>query len=75
MCGIIEDPTGMKSVTMDENKSRVFDVFYRTAVRVVEDGTISNRQSEHFDISMYVTEAAGCVTYEAGDFRSYPYRS
>jgi hypothetical protein len=44
-----EDPTGMKSVTVDENKSRVFDVFDRTAVRVVEDGTISNRQSEHFD--------------------------
>ena len=39
--------TGMKCVTMDENKSRVFDLFDRTAVGVVEDDIISNRQSGH----------------------------
>ena len=39
--------TGMKCVTMDENKSRVFDLFNRTAVGVMEDNIISNRQSGH----------------------------
>jgi len=39
--------TGMKCVTMDENKSRIFDLFDRTAVGVVEDDIISNRQSGH----------------------------
>ena len=39
--------TGMKCVTMDENKSRVFDFFDRTAVGVMEDDIISNRQSGH----------------------------
>ena len=35
--------TGMKYMTVDENKSRVFDVFDRTTVRVVKDNIISNR--------------------------------
>ena len=32
---------------MDENKSRVFGLFDRTAVGVVEDNIISNRQRGH----------------------------
>ena len=40
--------TGMKCVTMDENKSRVFGIFDRTAVGVVEDDISSNGQSGHF---------------------------
>ena len=39
--------TGVKCVTMDENKSRVFDLFNGTAVCVVEDDIISNRQCGH----------------------------
>ena len=37
----------MKCVAMDENKSRVFDLFNRTAVGVVEDDIFSNGQSGH----------------------------
>ena len=37
----------MKCEAMDENKSRVFGIFDRTAVGVVEDDIISNRQSGH----------------------------
>jgi hypothetical protein len=33
---------------MDENKSRVFGLFDRTAIGVVEDDIIFNRQSGHF---------------------------
>jgi hypothetical protein len=36
---------------MDENKSRVVDVLDRTAVGVVEDDIISNRQSRHCGVS------------------------
>jgi hypothetical protein len=36
---------------MDENKSRVFGLFDRTAIGVVEDDIISNRQSGHCGIS------------------------
>ena len=39
--------TGMKCEAVDENKSRVFCPFDRTAVGVVEDDIISNRQSRH----------------------------
>ena len=39
--------TGMKCEAVDENKSRVFGIFDRTAVGVVEDDIIFNRQSGH----------------------------
>ena len=44
--------TGMKSVAMDENKSRIVDVLDRTTVGVVEDDIISNRQSRHCGVAI-----------------------
>ena len=46
--------TSMKCVTMDENKSRVFDIFDRTTVGIVEDDIISNRQSGHIVVAIRV---------------------
>ena len=37
----------MKCETVDENKGRVFSLYDRTTVGVVEDDIISNRQSGH----------------------------
>ena len=46
--------TGMKCVTMDKNKSRVFDPFDRTAVGVMKDDIVSNRQNGHCGTSTLV---------------------
>ena len=45
MCIILH--TGLKWETVDENDSRIFGIFDWTAVGVVEDDIISNRQRGH----------------------------
>ena len=61
--------TSMKCVTMDENKSRVFSIFDRTAVGVVEDDILSNGQSGHLGSSKlleYFTCQDNKISYRLG---------